>query len=215
MEKVQWNSIDKKQNGLKYSKNDKSSTHPRGIIKYSNAFKIKDLLFCLCWFMWWILQCSHCLRAQKIFEIYLGATNVWIHLLPKWSCVRTSAFHEINETCLCHPPFSRFYFSGISHIDDSLLISDTAEHCSKNVNETIYLLSELGFTINYEKSVLIPEHSIKFLGFIIDSNTMTIRRTSEKLSKLKDKSQSLLNNKIPTVDNRHHLLDSLCQISLQ
>ena len=25
MEKVQWNSIDKKQNGLKYSKNDKSS----------------------------------------------------------------------------------------------------------------------------------------------------------------------------------------------
>ena len=29
MEKVQWNSIDKKQNGLKYSKNDKSSTLPR------------------------------------------------------------------------------------------------------------------------------------------------------------------------------------------
>ena len=28
MEKVQWNSIDKKQNGLKYSKNDKSSTIP-------------------------------------------------------------------------------------------------------------------------------------------------------------------------------------------
>ena len=29
MEKVQWSSIDKKQNGLKYSKNDKSSTLPR------------------------------------------------------------------------------------------------------------------------------------------------------------------------------------------
>ena len=29
MEKVQWNSIDKKQNGLKYSKNDESSTLPR------------------------------------------------------------------------------------------------------------------------------------------------------------------------------------------
>ena len=29
MEKVQWNSIDIKQNGLKYSKNDKSSTLPR------------------------------------------------------------------------------------------------------------------------------------------------------------------------------------------
>ena len=31
MEKVQWNSIDKNQNGLKYSKNDKSSTLPRYI----------------------------------------------------------------------------------------------------------------------------------------------------------------------------------------
>ena len=28
MEKAQWNSIDKKQNGLKYSKNDESSTQP-------------------------------------------------------------------------------------------------------------------------------------------------------------------------------------------
>ena len=65
-------------------------------------------------------------------------------------------------------------FISVAYIDDSLLISDTAEHCSKNVNETINLLSEVGFTINYEKSVLIPAHSIKFLGFIIDSNTMTI-----------------------------------------
>ena len=32
MKKVQWNSIDKKQNGLKYSKNNKSSTLPRGRI---------------------------------------------------------------------------------------------------------------------------------------------------------------------------------------
>ena len=60
-------------------------------------------------------------------------------------------------------------------------------------------MSELGFTINYEKSVLIPAHAIKFLGFIIDSNTMTIRPTSEKFSELKAMAQSLLNNKIPTV----------------
>ena len=92
-------------------------------------------------------------------------------------------------------------FISVAYIDDSLLISDIAEHCSKNVNETINLLSELGFTINYEKLVLIPAHSIKLLVFIIDSNTMTIRPTSKKLSKLKDMAQSLLNNKIPMVYN--------------
>ena len=49
-------------------------------------------------------------------------------------------------------------FISVAYIDDSLLISDTAEHCSKNVNETINLLSKLGFNINYEKSVLILAH---------------------------------------------------------
>ena len=34
MEKVKWNSIDKKQNGLKQSKNDKSSTLPRSAYLY-------------------------------------------------------------------------------------------------------------------------------------------------------------------------------------
>ena len=41
MEKVQWNSIDKKQNGLKYSKNDKSSTVPR---KFKNIHDSKKKL---------------------------------------------------------------------------------------------------------------------------------------------------------------------------
>ena len=31
----------------------------------------------------------------------------------KGSCLRASAFHEINETCSCHPLFCWFYFSGI------------------------------------------------------------------------------------------------------
>ena len=103
-------------------------------------------------------------------------------------------------TKLLKPVYATLHSAGfisVAYIDDSLLISDTAEHCSKNVNETINLLSELGFTIKYEKPVLIPAQSKKILGFIIDSNTMTIRPTSEKLSKLKDMARSLLNNKIP------------------
>ena len=46
MEKVQWNSIDKKQNGLKYSKNDKSSTLPRGKkqVPFSMAIGNEELM---------------------------------------------------------------------------------------------------------------------------------------------------------------------------
>ena len=45
MEKVQWISIDKKQNGLKYSKNDKSSTLPRLAVHTSNANVVAQLGF--------------------------------------------------------------------------------------------------------------------------------------------------------------------------
>ena len=44
MEKVKWNSIEKKQNGLKYSKNDKSSTLPRNnMLTLNLTARIKHL----------------------------------------------------------------------------------------------------------------------------------------------------------------------------
>ena len=63
MEKVQWNSINIKQNGLKYSKNDKSSTLPRkyyltnltlhqGFLKVWRARRTEDNLNCLGKIQW-------------------------------------------------------------------------------------------------------------------------------------------------------------------
>ena len=56
MEKEQWNSIDKKQNGLKYSKNDKSSTLPGGLdLKYT-----KNMLATQCaWPSEWPFRNQH------------------------------------------------------------------------------------------------------------------------------------------------------------
>ena len=47
MEKVQWNSIDKKENGLKYSKNDKSSTLPHFQNHASSSFVIINSIISL------------------------------------------------------------------------------------------------------------------------------------------------------------------------
>ena len=43
MEKAERNSIDKKQNGLKYTKNDKSSTLPRTIILKKDPYTVIDI----------------------------------------------------------------------------------------------------------------------------------------------------------------------------
>ena len=37
----------------------------------------------------------------------------WKQQTYEFTCKPNSVFHEINGTCLCHPAFSRFYFSGI------------------------------------------------------------------------------------------------------
>ena len=40
---------------------------------------------------------------------------------------------------------------------------------------TVYLLENLGFVINYPKSVLEPKRIIDFLGFQVDSTSMELK----------------------------------------
>jgi hypothetical protein len=65
-------------------------------------------------------------------------------------------------------------FISSGYIDDSYLQGDTIDECVDNVTETIALFISLGFTINWEKSVLVPTQRLHHLGFIYDSVTMTI-----------------------------------------
>lgn len=90
-------------------------------------------------------------------------------------------------TKLLKPVFASLRNSGllsVAYIDDSLLLGDSFNNCLLNVEETVKLLTSLGFSINYNKSVLSPVKSIKFLGFIINSTSMTIKLTPEKIIKI-------------------------------
>ena len=70
-------------------------------------------------------------------------------------------------TKLMKPVFATLRSAGhlsVAYIDDSLLLAENKQDCLTNINETVKLLSNLGFTINYDKSVLMNTQSIKFLG---------------------------------------------------
>ena len=71
-------------------------------------------------------------------------------------------------------------YISVCFVDDTFLQGDNYEECLKNVNVAIELLRQLGFTVHLEKSVLTPRQEIIFLGFILNSTTMTIRITPEK-----------------------------------
>ena len=62
----------------------------------------------------------------------------------------------------------------VIYLDDSYLQGDSYSSCLHNITTTTSLLTALGFKINLEKSVLIPTQTIKFLGFILNSITVTI-----------------------------------------
>ena len=66
------------------------------------------------------------------------------------------------------------------YLDDSYLQGDSYSHCLENIHATTRLLTDLGFQINYEKSLLTPTQTIRFLGFILDSVKMIISLTAER-----------------------------------
>ena len=85
------------------------------------------------------------------------------------------------------------------YIDDSYLQGDTSAECHKNVTNTITLFTKLGFQIHPEKSVFIPSQKLTFLGFVQDSNAMTVMLTEEKVLGILSVCASLLKTQMPTI----------------
>ena len=87
------------------------------------------------------------------------------------------------HTKIMKPVFSslrKIGHNNVSYIDDNLLKGDTREDCAENIFETVQLVDSLGFTVHPEKSVLFPTQEIIFVGFIVNSVSMTIRLRPEK-----------------------------------
>lgn len=86
---------------------------------------------------------------------------------PLWSTLRREGYTSVN------------------YIDDAILIGDSYEQCLDNVIETVHLSDSLGFTVHPEKSVLSPSQCVTFLGFVINSVTMSVTLTEAKRQKIK------------------------------
>lgn len=105
-------------------------------------------------------------------------------------------------TKLLKPPLSRLHQQGhisMAYLDDIYLQGQNFQECLVNVVDTIVLLSRLGFVIHPEKSCFIPSRSLTILGFVINSENMTIQLTNEKASALLHDCNALLNAKSSTI----------------
>lgn len=87
----------------------------------------------------------------------------------------------------------------IGYLDDSLLVGDTFEECKQNVQDTVKLVTDLGFIVHEDKSVFVPSKKLQFLGFLIDTEKIIVTLTQEKKDRLVEECQKLISKKQPTI----------------
>ena len=83
--------------------------------------------------------------------------------------------------------------------DDTLLMGDSEKECVQNVKSSLALFKSLGFVVHPTKSVLIPSHKIIYLGFEIDSQSMTVVPTLERKQRILNTDSKLLTGSPSTV----------------
>lgn len=72
----------------------------------------------------------------------------------------------------------------VAYLDDLWCVADDYVSCLNTITNIVSTIERLGFIINYEKSVLIPNQRCKFLGIQLNSHDMTLELPSEKRHKI-------------------------------
>lgn len=83
-----------------------------------------------------------------------------------------------------------------SYLDDIIFFNSSKYHCKEQVHLACGLFEDLGFILNYEKSLLYPKNTCMYLGLVPDSRKMSLSVPKEK--------QLAILEKIYTFERRSH-----------
>ena len=97
----------------------------------------------------------------------------------------------------------------VYYLDDSVIMAKSRHECTLNTEFAMDILSNAGFYIHYEKSVLKPTQRLTFLGFVIDSKDMSIYLPDSKIDKLKSCVHELLSCSSVTVERLSQVIGFL------
>lgn len=105
-------------------------------------------------------------------------------------------------TKLLKPVFTLLREQGhvvIGYLDDVLIIGESENQTLQTVFETTSILAQLGFLVHPEKSVLCPTQEIQFLGFILNTQAMTIRLPDNKSEEIQSLCTELMQIANPSI----------------
>ena len=101
----------------------------------------------------------------------------------------------------------------LGYIDDFYHQGKDISECRQNIMDSVKILTDLGFVIHPEKSVLEPSTKIKFLGFILDSSEMVVRLPEDKADNVIDLCRKLLRKSRPSIREVAGLIGHLVSIT--
>ena len=84
----------------------------------------------------------------------------------------------------------------VAYIDDILILAESKGMALDHVEALVYLLECLGFVINREKSVLVLNQTIEFLGLTVDSVNMELHLLLQKMKMIWAESRKLLKEQV-------------------
>ena len=129
----------------------------------------------------------------------------WNNKLYEYTCLPMGlACAPRKFVKLMKPVFAFLHNEGhvsSGYLDDIFIQGDSYDICMNNIQETVNLLTKLGFFVHYDKSIMTPCQEIEHLGFILNSKEMTVRISGEKHVKLVNKIDYLLNSETFTIRN--------------
>lgn len=97
----------------------------------------------------------------------------------------------------------------VNYLDDFLIIADTKLNCISKTSFTIRLLESLGFLVNWSKSVIVPSQQVKFLGFQLCSQSMTLSLPRLKQNRLRETIHTVMKRKTLSIRDVAQLLGVL------
>ena len=136
-----------------------------------------------------ILRCSIEQRITEFCMFWVERQTLPIYLPLLCLGSSLSSFYKVDENPnSCNKVEWEDYNLSRQHLDNGRVqerVTDTKRY-------SIFLLQNLGFFINFKKSVLHQCHILEFLGLEIDSLNMRVELSKEKVEKTKKQCQSLL-----------------------
>ena len=109
-------------------------------------------------------------------------------------CLKRVQQSLLNES-LDPPPLSKIPGSA----PDSHLQGITKLECENNVQATTKLFNNLGLYVHPDKSILELSQVLEFLGFVLNSMTMTVTLSHTKVENITQVCKDLLTRTQPTI----------------